>query len=303
MDSHEAISGAADYLINQDGIFKTYDAAVATTTMAYEGDPAAVSKTSEQVAGLAIGGKVANQSITTIVENASNAIQSTTAAAVRAADVAKQAIGNVARRAGVVAEDSSLGTGVVAASVDAETGVGQIVHNLRPPWTDASIFSRFPNRTVLKLPGIEAQAEFLAKHVPGLSAEQAEVILSSAFARKATAVFGGSRIRGDFRPGGLAEGSDIDIGWGNINANQADKLIKRLNDQFKSRPEFLKLEQTRIVTGNETATIERITSPEEFFQRAGIRRAPDSKAGRPFAPSGSVTVESDGTITIVPPGQ
>lgn len=62
------------------------------------------------------------------------------------------------------------------------------------------------------------------------------------------------------------------------------------------------MEQTRIVPGNKTDNISLIESPEEFFQRSGIRSGNDLKAGQEYFPSGSITVKPDGTITIIPPG-
>lgn len=45
-----------------------------------------------------------------------------------------------------------------------------------------------------------------------------------------------------------------------------------------------------------------IKSPEEFFQREGIRADRDDKAGQPYKPSGSISVYPDGRIVITPPG-
>lgn len=64
----------------------------------------------------------------------------------------------------------------------------------------------------------------------------------------------------------------------------------------------MNFEQTRIAPGNQTPTIPTIVSPEEFFQRFGIRGGKDLKAGKPFYPSGSITVTKEGTIVIIPPG-
>lgn len=170
-------------------------------------------------------------------------------------------------------------------------------------WTDKSIFNTYPERTTLQFPGAAEQAKFLSEQIPELSETQARLILDKSFGRNSSVVFGGSRVRGDFTPGGFGVGSDIDIGFGNLNANQAGKLIDSLNKQFSQDPAMLMLERTRITPGNTTPTItDPIVSPEEFFQRSGMRVAPDPKAGQPYIPSGSVTVRPDGTIVIIPPG-
>lgn len=170
-------------------------------------------------------------------------------------------------------------------------------------WTGKSIFNTFPVRTTLQFPGAAEQAKFLFEQIPGLSETQARLILDKSFGRNSSAVFGGSRVRGDFTPGGAGVGSDIDVGFGNLNANQAGKVIDSLNKQFSNDSAMLVLERTRITPGNTTPTItDPIVSPEEFFQRSGMRGAPDPKAGQPYIPSGSVTVRPDGTIVIIPPG-
>ena len=51
-----------------------------------------------------------------------------------------------------------------------------------------------------------------------------------------------------------------------------------------------------------TPSIPEIQSPEEFFQRSGIRGERDSKAGQEYKPSGSISVYPDGRIVIIPPG-
>lgn len=155
----------------------------------------------------------------------------------------------------------------------------------------------------MQLSGPAEQASFLATHIPELSEAQAQMILGKAFARDSSAVFGGSRIRGDYKSGGFGVGSDIDVGFGELNANQAGKVIDGLNKQFSQDPNMLMLERTRITPGNSTPTItEPIVSPEEFFQRSGMRVPPDPKAGQPYVPSGSVTVMPDGRVIITPPG-
>ncbi len=64
----------------------------------------------------------------------------------------------------------------------------------------------------------------------------------------------------------------------------------------------LDLEDTIICSGNCTSKIPVIQSPEEFFQREGIRDEPNlSKDGKPYYPSGSISVYPDGQIVIIPP--
>lgn len=188
-----------------------------------------------------------------------------------------------------------------AAEVE-DPGGGTAPRNAAPktpaPWTGKSIFSIYPEKTTLRLSGAAEQAKFLAENVPRLSETQAKMILDKAYARNSSVVVGGSRIRGDF-----VVGSDIDVGFGNLNANQAGKLIDGLNKHFSQDPNMLMLERTRITPGNSTPTItEPIVSPEEFFQRSGMRIPPDPKAGQLFVPSGSITMKPDGTVVIIPPG-
>src|SRR5262249_10256879 len=126
---------------------------------------------------------------------------------------------------------------------------------------------------------VEQQAELLSKLVPGLERKQAISILQEAFQKESSAVFGGSRIRGNF---GI--GSDLDVGFGSLTPSQAEKVTTRIS---KAGP--LQLEsRTRIVTGNASTNLPKILSPEEFFQRVGVRAGQDLQAGRVFLPSGSI---------------
>ena len=111
-------------------------------------------------------------------------------------------------------------------------------------------------------------------------------------------VFGGSRIRGDFQ-----NNSDVDIGFGHINANKSKKIKDKIRDKSADIDGALSLERTHIVPNNETPSISKIESPEEFFQRSGIRADKDEKSGQPYVPSGSITVNTDGTIIIIPPNK
>ena len=114
--------------------------------------------------------------------------------------------------------------------------------------------------------------------------------------RNTSIVIGGSRVRGNATPK-----SDIDIGFGHLNPNQAGKAISQIQRNSAQIPGALQVEDTRIVPGNETKNIPRIPSPEEFFQRRGTRVGRDGKAGQPFHPSGSVTIHPNGIIEIDPP--
>lgn len=110
-------------------------------------------------------------------------------------------------------------------------------------------------------------------------------------------MFGGSRIRGDF-----GKGSDIDVGFGSLSEKQAQRIIKNINKAAADNLNFLKMEELTIIPGKSTQTIETITTPEQFFQRAGTRAGGDLKAGQPYIPSGSITITPDGKIIILPPG-
>jgi RHS repeat-associated protein len=186
-----------------------------------------------------------------------------------------------------------VGTGIK--KVVQKTGLGDKLADAATKakgYTSKSVFAKFGKATTIATKGIDEQAEFLAKNIPGLSKEQARDILQEGFKRNSSVVFGGSRVRGDFTPG-----SDIDVGWGNMSKSQAQDVIKKLNRQYD-----LKLEKLEIVKGRKTDTIDPITTPEEFFQRSGIRAGGDLKAGQPYAASGSVTVLPSGEIILAPPG-
>ena len=166
-----------------------------------------------------------------------------------------------------------------------------------PGTESGSLFDRYPDKTVIQTKGIDEQAKFLSENIPELPEAQAKIILEESHAKDSSAVFGGSRVRGNH-----TAGSDLDVGFGGINANQAAKLIKKLEKKFSLESNFLNLEKTRIVPGNETASIKKIETPEEFFQRSGVRSEADPKAGEPYMPSGSVTANPDGSLVIIPPG-
>ena len=143
----------------------------------------------------------------------------------------------------------------------------------------------------LSFRNVNEQVSFLVSNVPGAESNQVRLLLEKAFEKESSVVLGGSRIRGTSH---LA--SDLDVGFSNLTPNQAAKLTGKVS---KAGP--LQLETTRIVPGNETANIPKIISPEEFFQRVGIRAAADAKAGQVFLPSGSLTV-TPGKMTFIPAG-
>ena len=161
-----------------------------------------------------------------------------------------------------------------------------------------SIFDSYPQATTLNLghKTLLERAQFLSQHIPGLPVAQAKVILEMGARRNTSIVIGGSRVRGNATPK-----SDIDIGFGHLNPNQAGKAISQIQRDSAKIPDALKVEDTIIAPGNETKNIPRISSPEEFFQRSGTRVGRDGKAGQPFHPSGSVTIHPNGIIQINPP--
>lgn len=140
---------------------------------------------------------------------------------------------------------------------------------------------------------ITEASDKLSQIIPGLSKDQATFILKQAFSRNSSVIFGGSRIRGNY-----TLTSDLDVGFGQLTSSQAGKIIKSNNAIFDAGKieGWLKMETTKIIPGNETKSIERITTPEDFFQRSGVRSAEDAKAGEAYGPSGSITVEPDGNI-------
>jgi hypothetical protein len=139
---------------------------------------------------------------------------------------------------------------------------------------------------------IDDQIDYLVKEIPGLEKVQARYLLEAAHSRNSSVVFGGSRIRGNYTPT-----SDLDVGFGQLTGTQAGKILKKAHSIEGGLP----IEQTKIVPGNSTPTIKTIISPEEFFQRRGIRGGGDLKAGQEYLPSGSITVNPDGSILRIYP--
>lgn len=134
---------------------------------------------------------------------------------------------------------------------------------------------------------LDEQVDYIVQEIPGLNKEQARLLIQQAHSRNSSVVFGGSRIRGDFKPG-----SDLDVGFGNLTSTQAGKIIKKADKIEGGLP----IEKTKIVPGNETKSIPKIESPEEFFMRKGVRGKNDLRAGEEYIPSGSITIKPDGTI-------
>jgi large repetitive protein len=138
---------------------------------------------------------------------------------------------------------------------------------------------------------LDAQLDLATSKIPGLERPQASLILEEAFGKNSTVVIGGSRVRGNFGPK-----SDLDVGFGGLNSKQIEQVVKKADAVGP-----LVLEKTRIFPGNKTKNIEKIRSPEEFFQRTGVRASLDPKAGQIYTPSGSYTFSPDGSVVYWPP--
>jgi RHS repeat-associated protein len=169
-------------------------------------------------------------------------------------------------------------------------GINQFAYTANPiAWIDPYGLGKVCEKT------LQTAIDHAVDNIPGLTREQAEVILRGAFSRDSSAVFGGSRVRGNFGPG-----SDLDVGFGSLSASQASKVI----DKASQVPGGLPMEQTRIVPGNTPPNIPTITSPEDFFMQSGVRAGGDPKAGQAYGPSGYISYGPDGSITrATPDGQ
>lgn len=166
-------------------------------------------------------------------------------------------------------------------------GVNQFAYTANPvAWVDPYGLAKVCEKK------LQAAIDDAVENIPGLTREQAEVILRGAFSRDSSAVFGGSRVRGDFGPE-----SDLDVGFGSLSTSQAGKVI----DKASEVPGGLPMEQTRIVPGNTPPNIPTITSPEDFFMQSGVRGGGDPKAGQPYGPSGYRSYGPDGSITTATP--
>jgi len=181
-------------------------------------------------------------------------------------------------------------------------------------YTTESVFYQFGDWTAkeLKMKSRQEQIEFLAKY-SGIGVKAAHIILEQIFSKKPewAVVIGGSRVRGMAH-----QKSDIDLGLGakdkisSTTNSAAVKMLSEIQKKLLDLSEFqpgmeLILEKTKIFTGNKTANISEIESPEKFFGRRGRRNSPlhaDEKEKPYFYPSGSLTFLSDNRIIINPPG-
>ncbi len=62
------------------------------------------------------------------------------------------------------------------------------------------------------------------------------MILEESYKKGTSVVIAGSRVRGDNHIG-----SDLDVGFGDINANKAGKLVKGLEKKFEGKEGFFRL--------------------------------------------------------------
>jgi RHS repeat-associated protein len=177
-----------------------------------------------------------------------------------------------------------------AGNVDAVAGIGAML--LVPGTVKAmpEVVIDSPGFTI-QSEGVAQQTDYFTESIPGITPAQAALLLNKAFSRGSNVVVGGSRVRGNYKPG-----SDLDVGFDSLSASHAGKVKGPVT---KLGP--LKLEPTQIVPGNETLNIPEIQSAGEFFQRSGVRVAPDPRAGEPFEPSGSITFEPGGAIHVLGP--
>ena len=156
-------------------------------------------------------------------------------------------------------------------------------------------------RTVLSTSGAAEQAQIASSMVPGLTEAQAKVLFEGAFNpnKPVEVVLGGSRVRSYFGEGTFRPDSDLDIGF---NSKMKNHQVDGILDAFDAQGPLQSERGIRIFSGNKPPS-GRIDSPQEFFQRSGVRGPfPPERAGEPFGPSGFISFHPDGTITIVPPG-
>ncbi|MEH6460636.1 hypothetical protein [Chitinimonas sp. JJ19] len=161
--------------------------------------------------------------------------------------------------------------------------------------------TRIMERTVITTAGLDEQVGHITQMVPGLDVAQAKALLQSAFNpnKPVEVVIGGSRVRSFFGEGAFRPDSDLDIGFA---AKMKNHQIDNILDAFDSAGALKSERGIRIFSGNNPPSGP-IVSPQEFFQRSGIRGPfPPERAGQPFGPSGYISVHPNGTITIVPPG-
>ncbi|MBL8506953.1 MAG: hypothetical protein JNM11_00705, partial [Chitinimonas sp.] len=157
--------------------------------------------------------------------------------------------------------------------------------------------TRIMERTVITTAGLDEQVGHITQMVPGLEVAQAKALLQSAFNpnKPVEVVIGGSRVRSFFGEGPFRPDSDLDIGFA---AKMKNHQIDNILDAFDSAGALKSERGIRIFSGNNPPSGP-IVSPQEFFQRSGIRGPfPPERAGQPFGPSGYISVHPNGTITI-----
>ena len=140
------------------------------------------------------------------------------------------------------------------------------------------VFDNYNETTILDYQNkfLDERVQFLSENVSGLTSEQAKVILERGQQKNTSIVIGGSRVRSN-----CTDSSDIDIGYGNLSVNQTGKTNKKIARDSQNIEGSLDLENTIIFPGNCTSKIPVVQTPEEFFQREGIRDEPNlSKDGK-----------------------
>ncbi len=152
---------------------------------------------------------------------------------------------------------------------------------------------------MLTTAGIDELVAHAVQTIPGWSEAKARALLEASFNphKPVEVVVGGSRVRSFFGKGEFRLDSDLDIGF---NAKMKNKQIDTILDAFDSAGSLKSERGIRIFSGNNPPSGS-IKSPQEFFQRSGIREFPPERYGEPFSPSGHISYHPDGTITIVPP--
>ena len=138
---------------------------------------------------------------------------------------------------------------------------------------------------------LDEQVGAVSDAIPGLGREQAKVLLEAARARGTGVVFGGSRVSSHFGRGAFKPTSDLDIGF---TEPLKTKHVKKILNKFDNAGPLKSERGIKITPENP-----KIATPEEFFQRSGVRYKLDSKTF--FGPSGSITAYPDGRVTFISP--
>ena len=148
---------------------------------------------------------------------------------------------------------------------------------------------------------VDDQIDFLTRSIPGSDPTQLRYLITRAREGNVRIVFGGSRIRG---AGEFRESSDLDVGFFNSDRSfrNLEKFVQKTVKDANSGdlfPNGLEIEKgVKIFNGNETPTISRIDSPEEFFMRSGVRQDPDPRAGEAYDASGYLSISPEGEVII-----